>query len=193
MTRKKNGFWAFVFSLLPGAGEMYMGFMKQGVSLMGLFFTIVFLASWVNIGPLLFALPVVWCYGFFHVHALRSMPDEEFYAQEDDYLFHLGAVFRPDNVRARNILAVCFIFLGSWILLRHIVHIASWALPGYIVGRFWQFWDFLPQLVIAVLLIVAGIRMISGKKRELDGEERKEAGFHPGTGDNSTYGREGRD
>ena len=35
MTRKKNGFWTFVCSLVPGAGEMYMGFFKQGLSLMG--------------------------------------------------------------------------------------------------------------------------------------------------------------
>jgi hypothetical protein len=27
--RKGNGVWRFCFSLLPGAGEMYMGFMKQ--------------------------------------------------------------------------------------------------------------------------------------------------------------------
>ena len=34
MTKKKNGFLAFCFSLIPGAGEMYMGFMKQGASIM---------------------------------------------------------------------------------------------------------------------------------------------------------------
>lgn len=29
MTRKKHGFWLFIFSLLPGAGEMYMGFLNR--------------------------------------------------------------------------------------------------------------------------------------------------------------------
>ncbi len=38
MTRKKNGFLTFIFSLLPGAGEMYMGFFKQGMSIMAIFF-----------------------------------------------------------------------------------------------------------------------------------------------------------
>ena len=38
MSRKKSKGWTFICSLLPGAGEMYMGFMKQGVSIMGLFF-----------------------------------------------------------------------------------------------------------------------------------------------------------
>ena len=37
MTRKKRGFWTFIFSLIPGAGEMYLGFMKRGVSTMLVF------------------------------------------------------------------------------------------------------------------------------------------------------------
>ena len=36
-TKKKNRFLTFCFSMLPGAAEMYMGFMKTGVSLMSLF------------------------------------------------------------------------------------------------------------------------------------------------------------
>ena len=36
-TKKKSRFLTFCFSLLPGAGEMYMGFMRMGLSLMLLF------------------------------------------------------------------------------------------------------------------------------------------------------------
>ena len=32
MQKQKRGFWLFIFSLIPGAGEMYMGFKKQGIS-----------------------------------------------------------------------------------------------------------------------------------------------------------------
>ena len=35
--QKKNKFFTFMFSFIPGAAEMYMGFMKQGISLMTLF------------------------------------------------------------------------------------------------------------------------------------------------------------
>ena len=37
MQKQKRGFWLFIFSLIPGAGEMYMGFKKQGISIMLLF------------------------------------------------------------------------------------------------------------------------------------------------------------
>ena len=48
MTKKKSGFWTFMFSWLPGAGEMYMGFMRMGLSLMGLFWGIIALSIFFN-------------------------------------------------------------------------------------------------------------------------------------------------
>ena len=40
MQKQKKGFWLFIFSLIPGAGEMYMGFKKQGLSIMLLFYSL---------------------------------------------------------------------------------------------------------------------------------------------------------
>lgn len=70
-----------------------MGFMKQGVSIMGLFFATIAVAATLNIGPLTIVLPIIWCYSFFNVHNMYSLSDEEFYALEDDYIFHLMTVF----------------------------------------------------------------------------------------------------
>ncbi|MCI8355555.1 MAG: hypothetical protein HFI47_10905, partial [Lachnospiraceae bacterium] len=42
-TKKKSRFLTFCFSMLPGAGEMYMGFMRTGVSLMLLFFLSIYI------------------------------------------------------------------------------------------------------------------------------------------------------
>ena len=56
MTKKRNGFLRFCCSLLPGAGEMYMGFMKMGLSLMSMFFGIIVAASIFPMPPL-FLLP----------------------------------------------------------------------------------------------------------------------------------------
>ena len=49
-TKKKNRFLTFCFSMLPGAAEMYMGFMKTGVSLMSLFMLVIMVAIWMNQG-----------------------------------------------------------------------------------------------------------------------------------------------
>ena len=60
MKKQKHGFWVFIFSLIPGAGEMYMGFKKQGLSIMLLFWGSIALASITGLGWLAMFLPVIW-------------------------------------------------------------------------------------------------------------------------------------
>ncbi len=52
MTRKKNKFMTVVFSFIPGAGQMFMGFMKLGTSFMSLFSFIILLSAWLNLARL---------------------------------------------------------------------------------------------------------------------------------------------
>ena len=65
MRRKKNGFFTFIWSFMPGAAEMYMGFMKCGISLMVLFLGGFMLSSLIRIGDVMLFLPIlVWFYSF---------------------------------------------------------------------------------------------------------------------------------
>jgi TM2 domain-containing membrane protein YozV len=173
MTRKKSSFLTFCFSLIPGAGEMYMGFMKQGISIMAVFWLLIFLAAFFGMGPLLFILPILWCYSFFNVHNIRGMSDEEFYALEDDYLFHLNenAFWGKLQGKQGNILAAALIIIGVVIMWNRLADYMMWLLPESI---YWHIVDDIPQTVIAVLLIWCGIYLIRGKKKELDGEETKQ-------------------
>lgn len=175
MTKKKNGFLTFCFSLIPGAGEMYMGFMKQGLSIMAVFWGMVFIAAYLNIGPVLFILPILWCYSFFNVHNLRGMSDEEFYAVEDDYLFRIEQVLPAGkwNKKKNNILAGILIFVGVAVLWNYLSEYLYWLLPDWI---YWAFVEAIPQIVIAVFLIVVGIMLIRGKKAALDKEEEEKKG-----------------
>lgn len=179
MTGKKNGFLTFVFSLWPGAAEMYMGFFKQGVSLMGMFLLILFLASWLNIGPLLYVLPLIWCYGFFHANHLRSLSDEEFYALEDGYLFELDNIL-PEGKKLskkwRNLLAGILIAIGVLSLANRLLELMYRLLPDYLKEWYWHLWHDVPQIIFAVVMILAGIWLIRGKRQELADEEEKKKG-----------------
>ncbi len=173
MTRKKSGFLTFCFSLIPGAGEMYMGFMKLGISIMAVFWLLIFLAAFFGMGPLLFILPNMLWYSFFNVHNIRGMSDEEFYALEDDYLFQLN-----DNVfwgrlkgKQGNLLAAVLIIIGVVIMWNRLGDYMRWLLPNSV---YWYIMDDIPQVVIAVLLIWCGIYLIRGKKKELDSEVPKQ-------------------
>lgn len=174
MTKKKGGFLTFCFSLIPGAGEMYMGFMKQGLSIMAVFWGVIFIASCLNVGPVLFILPILWCYSFFNVHNLKGMPDEEFYAMEDDYVFHLDKIIplKKWSKKQNNILAGILILIGGTVLWNNFVSYLYELLPN--TWNHWQFINDIPQIIIAVILIGVGVSLIRGKKASLGEGEQKE-------------------
>ena len=77
----------FLFSLIPRAGQMYMGFMKQGLSLMTIFATLCAVGIWLDIKPLLFFAPIILLYSFFDATNKNSMDAEAFKKLEDHYLW----------------------------------------------------------------------------------------------------------
>ena len=79
---RKSRILTFLFALWPGAGQMYLGYMKRGVSLMLLFCLLMAISSFTGFGVFIFLLPIVWFYGFFDTINLRSM-SYEFLPQDD--------------------------------------------------------------------------------------------------------------
>ena len=73
MQKQKRGFWLFIFSLIPGAGEMYMGFKKQGISIMFLFWGVFAIGACTGMDWLVFLIPIIWFYSFFNVHNKKDL------------------------------------------------------------------------------------------------------------------------
>ena len=66
----KNGFLTLCFAFVPGAGQMYQGYMKRGFSVALLFAASVVAAALV---PVCIALvPVIYMYSFFDALDLRA-------------------------------------------------------------------------------------------------------------------------
>lgn len=181
MTKKKNRFFLFCTSLIPGAGEMYLGFMKQGISLMLLFFSLFLTADYLSFYPLYYLTPIVWFYSFFHVHNLHSLPDEEFYAVEDDFLVQMEPTHIHSERWLKNnhkIAAFVLIFFGISILwnnlLMFLIRILD-ILPisSSVYNLIMAFSRSIPQIVIACGIIAIGVNLIKGKKEELDFEEKE--------------------
>lgn len=171
MIRKKSSFSTFIFSLLPGAGQMYMGFMKRGISLMSAFFLLIFLSSWLELGPLMFIMPIIWFFSFFDVFNLRSMPDSEFALMEDDFILY--PEFTKEKIRLlqskyRSILAYALIIIGITILWNNMYNLFRWFLPDYLRDLVYSFGRYIPQLFVGCAIIALGIYLIRGKKKELD-------------------------
>lgn len=181
MITKRSKFWTIVFAFLPGAGHMYNGFMKLGVSFMGLFFAVWTVASLVNIGALAFVAPVIWFYSFFDCVNKIFQDEDEFYVQEDHYLFTREQLEKMNiNIfQERNLLiGVILIVIGIYALWNNVVlHILSVyeLLPPNVYAAVVNFGNILPQIIVGALIIWAGIALIMGKKREIEvKEEAKE-------------------
>lgn len=165
MRRKKSKFLTFIFSLLPGAGEMYMGFMKMGVSLMAEFFGIIFLATITEVSQLLLIDIILWFYAFFHVHSIAGASDEEFSRLEDKYLIPLyESNLGRQSKMMRRFCSIVLIVLGAFMLWNMGIKMLGSIL--YLPGV-----EYVPKVLVAVGLILLGIVMIQGKKEALDQEE----------------------
>jgi hypothetical protein len=175
MIRKKNSFFTFCFSFLPGAGQMYMGFMKRGVSLMSAFFLLIFLSIWLDMGTLLFAMPIIWFFAFFDTFNLRAMPDDEFYAMEDRYLIISDITKEKAQVlqsKYRNVLALILIVIGFTILWNNLLDLFRDLMPRFMIDLMYHFGYYFPQLLVGFGIIALGLYLIRGKKKDLDTAEK---------------------
>lgn len=171
---KKNKFFNFIFAFCPGASEMYMGFMKNGFSLLA-----IFLALCVAVGPmradfLLAGAMLIYCFGFFHARNIAHMDDETFAAYEDKYIweeFINTNAFKIKDTTMRKIMAVVMIFIGVGLAWGYITDLAVQFIPTSYWDDIYPIIEDIPSLVVAIILIVAGALLIRGKKKELTQEE----------------------
>lgn len=177
MKKQKHGFWVFIFSLIPGAGEMYMGFKKQGISIMLLFWGSIALASITGLGWLAMFLPVIWFYSFFNVHNLKSLSEEEFYSVDDNYVLHMDQF--SGNMgkflqKHRNVTAWILILFGICILWSRFTALLYLIVPVELADYAYEICNNLPQIVIAAGIIAAGIYLLTQQKKKLEKEENKD-------------------
>lgn len=170
--KRKSKFFTFIFSFLPGAAEMYMGFMKNGVSLMGLFFLPIIPTIFFGSMEFLLVLTVViWFFGFFHARNYAGMNDEEFMNMEDKYIWDEyaegGRSISLSGKKARMIAAAILIIVGVGQLWNYFSDLIYSLIPGDYWDSVYPIVSEIPQVIVAILFIIAGIFMIKGKKKEL--------------------------
>lgn len=171
--KKKSGFWTVLFSFLPGAGQMYQGYMKRGVSLMGLFCGVVLISALLNVAELSLVLPVVFCYAFFDSLNIHSYTFEDAQAHPDDFLFfesESGLLQRLHRVQGKG-LGIALVAVGCYLLLRNFY--------GMFMGWLWYYseWayrlldnclDRVPSLAVGLAIILLGLHLIRGGKKKQD-------------------------
>lgn len=161
MAKQKGKFLTFCCALVPGAGHMYLGFMKMGLSLMSIFAVVCALAVGLEIGALLLFAPIVWFYSFFDVINKNSLDPAEFYALEDGYIWgedFLNMVERIPKGNRRKALSIVLIVVAAclvWSCMRGLFYYLErihWIV-GFLFNR-------IPVFAIAALIVWAAVRLL---------------------------------
>ena len=176
MTNKKNRFFTLVFSCCPGAGEMYMGLYKHGVSLLSAFCAIAAVAFWLNWEELLLILPVIWCYSFFHTHNLRHMTEEAFAEVKDDFFFANYISYKPDwqlTEKHRRLFGWILLILGLSVLWKTGINLLGTFF--YVPEFIWRFGYSVPQIALACIILYFARSLMKEKKTETTEEITEEA------------------
>lgn len=164
----KNGLLTLLFAFIPGAGQMYQGYMKRGLSLMLMCCVIGVLAM--LFAPIALFLMLVFMYSFFDTLNLRAQIALG-NAPADDYLVHLD----PKDKRLARLLLDSHKLVG-WLLIAFGALIAYQNLIMNILGDLVYRWGHsspvfralylvmasLPDVVVCVVLIVCGVWLVKG-------------------------------
>lgn len=171
MNNQKNRFWTFCFSLIPGAGEMYFGLYRQGISLMLGFFVLLFVPIFLNLSVFSLLAVVLWFYSFLRVHNLRHLPLEEFRLLEDKFIWEDLNISFQWNHTAKSILALVLILWGLFLLWDNAMDLLLAFIPyAWVSNVLYSISYRLPRLALSVIIIALGVKLIGGKKKELEQE-----------------------
>lgn len=168
----KNGFLTLLFAFIPGAGQMYQGYAKRGLSLAGIFAASLVFAD-VFYSPLACVALVAWMYSFFDALNLRSQLLLDA-APQDDYLIHVERCDSWLRELARKnqhtLLGWGLVALGVLIAYENIIM----ELFGDLLYRFGQnsavvrliylALNRLPTVLFCVALIWCGMRLVRGPR-----------------------------
>ena len=171
--KKKNKFFTFIFSMVPGAAEMYMGFLKNGLSLLLVCMVCVFLCG--GFGELfLVPLAITWIYGFFHAWNIAGLNDEDFYASRDEYIWEEFIDPRDFSIpedKVKKVLPIALLFVGFGIVWNYVFSIVINFIPGDYWNIVYPIVKGIPGLVFAILFIILGFKLLKEKKKQIDLED----------------------
>ena len=169
---KKNGILTLLFACIPGAGQMYQGYMKRGLSLITMFCLFIILGSTTGLDALVVGCIVVYMYSFFDTLNLRAQLAAE-KAPEDDYLVHFNwhdARMTQFMGESHKLVGWGLIALGAIVFYNNIIMrvlgdvMWRWGQDNPVFRAIYLMLDALPQIVVCVALIVCGMWLVRGRK-----------------------------
>ena len=177
---KKNAFWTFLFSFVPGCGLMYLGYLKKGLQYMLMFGAALWLAllsndlfRW-NVGNWVMSVfsivaVVIWFFQFFDaMHTRSRMKRLGIDSPADDGFFYPQSLFSNSplkRISAAKSFAVTLIVFGSVWMLSMLMDMSR----KYLIEEIQVYVDrvnqYLFPVLISLALVIAGARLLRGGRK----------------------------
>ena len=176
--KRKQGFFLFLASCIPGCGQMHQGYMKRGLSLMTVFWGVFAAALLLQLEALILLLIPAWLYAFFDSYNLHGQSDAQAAANPDGFLFDLPTV---DSGRLaalsrgrHSILGWVLVALGLWMLYSSFAQRLLDVLEYYFDVESWLYslllYD-IPRIVVTLGIIALGVWFIRGPRKAPPAED----------------------
>lgn len=167
-----RGILFFLFSCIPGCGQMYQGYMKRGVSQTALVTAVLFVAVFLEIGALAVIIIPMWLYSFFDSYNLRRQRMEGT-EDEDAYLFGMSDL---DAHRLTELLSKRHSIIG-WVLVLVGLYMLYDTVVRRMLGWLWDLFPWgewlygllvydAPRIAMTLLIIALGLWFIRGPKKK---------------------------
>lgn len=174
---ERNKFFVFCCAFVPGAGQMYLGMMKKGLTILTLFWGVIGVAVMLDLGVLCIFLPIIWFYSFFDTFNSaryngdqRLMMDYKFWEdlKNGGWVPKIGIGSKVSG-KAPKFLGLGCILLGVYSLYESIIKPMYWKfdLPEwlfFILNR-------IPNFVVAVAIIGLGIYLLNRERASKETED----------------------
>lgn len=156
---KKNWFFTFLFSFIPGAGQMYQNYMKRGLSLMCIAGVLLIFA--IMLETVIFTVPflIVMAYSFFDTYNIRNAigTDNKI---EDDYILKEG--FNLEKIKNNKLLGIGIILVGVYLIFNNILYgIARDTHITLLINITRIIRQYFPSIIASAITIGVGTKMIS--------------------------------
>lgn len=158
---KKNRFLTFIFACIPGAGQMYYGYMQRGLSLITMFIACFIVGAIIN--PLAALAIIVWMYSFFDTYDLvRHLAAGD---PKEDGLLLVGNFDDVKKLIPQHTKLVGWGLIGFGVWALYDLLIGNWVYKiltnvlGY--GHAWDIINGIPNLVVGGLLVFAGFKLLN--------------------------------
>lgn len=159
VNRNPNSFWTFIFSLIPGAGHMYLGLMKRGFQLMIAFFGLIIIPNVIDfLGILNLLTIVVWFYSVFDAYHIKKRINKG-EKVKDELIIDMSF----ENINYYHV-GIILLVLGSLALLNEGLYSTEYIFDISRMNTIFKIFRFIRKITLPIILIVGGVMLVKRSK-----------------------------